>query len=324
MAAVVAGAALAAAAAWWANLQAIDGAIQTTRSTIKKLTLSGGVVPNQEVMDYLSARGQSLEARYNRWLALVTSPPPAEAASADPQLYFQERFHEVQRTLERLATARGLPVPEQLGFPKELPPSDTVTRLLIQLSLIEETAALMLEQPVTALSSFKVEDPEPVPEEDDGGTLAVRLPVRVRLSCSLAQLLKILGTIQRIRPVVDVRALRIQPVASAEQPPPGGAGAGILEAEMVLARYLLAPQAPHPPADEAAARRPRRGRSRREAAEPSTKAPVTGRGDDPSTRAPVASRESSLGIVPSERPSTGSGRSSRAGPRDERSESRDE
>jgi len=259
--AVVVGAALAGAAAWWANLQAIEATIRSTRSAIKKLTLSGGVPPNQDVMDYLKRRAASLDARYAHWLELVTSPPPAEAASADPQLYFQERFHEVQRTLERLATARGLAVPEQLGFPKELPPSDTVTRLLIQLSLIEETAALMLKQGVAALTSFTVEDPEPVPEEDQDGTLLVRLPIRVRLSCSLTQLLKILGTVQRARPLVDLRGLRVQP---------GSAADGTLEVEFVLARYVPAPRAPASVPEEATSRPPRRRRPPREKDDPST------------------------------------------------------
>jgi hypothetical protein len=242
--AMLSGAALAGFVGWRLNLQAIEQQIKDTRAGLKKLVLSGGIPPNQDVVDYFSSRETSLEQRYQHWLETVTTPPLAEAASADPQLYFQEQFHEVQRTLERLAAARAMPVPEQLGFPKELPPSDTVPRLLAQLSLIKETAALMLEQGLIGLSSFKIEDPEPVPEEEGGGTFLMRLPLRVRLTSSLPQLMKILGVIERTNPLIDVRAVRI---ASVDPPGP-------LEAELLLARYLLIAATQEPPPPEEATR----------------------------------------------------------------------
>jgi hypothetical protein len=149
-------------------------------------------------------------------------------AQADPQLYFQERFHEVQRALERLAAARDAAVPEQLGFPKELPPSDTVPRLLVQLALMQELAELAFEHQVSALTSLKVEDPQPVSGEDGEGPFVMRLPVRMRVTASLPQLMKILGAIEQKRPLIDVRGLRVA------SPPAGDA----LEVELVLARYL--------------------------------------------------------------------------------------
>ena len=149
--ALVVGAAGASFMAWKFNLQFIDGQINDKQTALKKLAVIGRIPPNQEVMDYLTARQTALENRYQHWIAVVAALPVAEAASADPQLAFQERFHAVQRTLERLATARSMPVPEELGFPKELPPTETVPRLLTQLELIEESAGLILEQRVTAL-----------------------------------------------------------------------------------------------------------------------------------------------------------------------------
>ena len=227
--AMVAGAALAGLFAWRVALQGIDQQIAAKRSAIKKLVLSGNLPPNQEVADYLAARQTALEARYQLWLTSVTTPPAADAAAqADPQLYFQERSHEVQRALERLAAARGVSAPEQLGFPKELPPSDTVPRLLMQLSLMQELAELAFEYQVSALSSLKVEDPQPVSGEEEEGPFVMRLPVRVRLTASLPQLMKILGAIEQKRPLIDVRSLRVtgQPAGDA------------LEIELVLARYL--------------------------------------------------------------------------------------
>lgn len=230
LAAMMAGAAAAGVLAWRVNLQAIDREVKQKRSDIKKLVLSGGIPPNQEVVDYLNARQASLEQRYTHWIEQVTVPPIAEAAAADPQLFFQEQVHEVQRTVERLATARKLAVPEQLGFPKELPPSDTVPRLLVQLSMIEESTGIILQQGVAALTSLKVEDPEPVPEEDGGGPFLTRLPLRVRLTCSLPQLMKTLGALERATPLLDVRTVRVANGASPET----------LDVELLLARYLLA------------------------------------------------------------------------------------
>ena len=273
--ALVLGVALAGVVAWWLNLQSLEDQIKETRAALKKARLSGSIPPNQDVMDYLNSRQTALEGRYQHWLELIAAPPLAEAASADAQLYFQEQFHEVQRTLERLAAARALAVPEQLGFPKELPPSDTVPRLLVQLSLIREAAQLILEQGVAALSSFKVEDPEAVPEEESSEPFLTRLPVRVRLTSSLPALMKILGAIERVRPLIEVRAIRVLSApppnvsvggAAVPSAAPAGESPGVsgpLEVELMLARYLITSASQEPPAAETAHRAaPKKGAAR--------------------------------------------------------------
>ena len=239
------GAMLAGVIAWRLNLRHIERQITARQSALKKLTVSGGIPPTEAVMEYLTSRQTSLEHRYQQWLKTVTVGPVADASAADPQLYFQEQVHEVQRTLERLATARGMPVPEQLGFPKELPPSDTVGRLLVQLSLMREAAALILEQGVLGLASLKVEDPETIAAEQGEGMFLMRLPVRLRVSATLPQLLKILSAIERVKPLIDVRALRIVPAATAASLAP--AETERLDAELLLARYV-AMEAPAPAA----------------------------------------------------------------------------
>lgn len=237
MSAMLAGAALAGILAWRLNLQGLEAEISGRRAALKKLTLSGNIPPNQDVMEHLNVRQRALEDRYGHWVEAVSVPPPPAAAAADPQLYFQEQFHQAQRMVERAAAARAMAAPEWLGFPKEIPPADTVPRLLAQLSLIHEAGALLLEQGVAALSSLKVEDPESVPEEKGEGAFLSRLPVRVRLSCSLAQFAKILAAIERARPRIDVRAVHIVAVEAQES----------LDVELVLARYLIA----NAPASEA-------------------------------------------------------------------------
>jgi hypothetical protein len=268
VAAMVAGAAVAGGIFWRLNLSAIDSQITAKTGAMKKLVLSGKIPPNDEVMAYLTSRQASLDRRYQQWLQRVASAPVAEAASADPQLYFQEQFHEVQRTLERLATARAMAVPEQLGFPKELPPSDTVPRLLIQLSLIKEAAALIFEQGVAALTSFKIDDPQPVPQPEGEEPFLTRLPVRVRFNASLPQLMKVLGAIQRTTPFIDVLAIRMAPAtaqvlapvaaanATAPQTVPApaagatGTATDTLEVELLLSRYLVTAETQGPPGDD--------------------------------------------------------------------------
>jgi len=246
LAATVAGAALAALIGWRLSLQSLDAQIQAKRAALKKLALSGGIPPTQDVMDHLTAHQLSLEGRYQHWLKAVTAPPLADAVRADPQLYFQEHLHEVQRTLDRLAAARGVPVPEQLGFPKELPPPDAVPRLLAQLALLEEATTLLFEQDVPVVSSLKIEDPEPAPDQEAGAFLQ-RLPVRVRLSASLPRLMQALGALARARPLIDVRALRVQPALPGGSP---GASGERLNAELVLARYLVVSATTEPAAAE--------------------------------------------------------------------------
>lgn len=276
LAAMAVGAAVASIVGWRVNLHNLEEQIQDKRVALKKLTVSGGIPPTQEVMDYLASRRTALEQRYGHLVQAATAPPLADAARVDPQLYFQEQLHEVQRILERLAAARGIPAPEQLGFPKELPPSDTVPRLLVQLSLMRELAELILEQGIPSLSSLKVEDPETVSDEEDAGAFLIRLPVRVRFTGSLPHVLKVLGAIHRANPLIDARMLRILPTslqsgslpaAPSTQPnPPASTGQGRgngvtragtktpdsnqLEVEFLLARYLIVTEASEPDSAE--------------------------------------------------------------------------
>jgi hypothetical protein len=244
MVALVVGAGAAGLAAWQMNLRSLESQVKDKRSLLKKLVLSGGIPPNEEVMEYLKGRQRALDERYLQRVKQVAAPPLAEAAKADPQLHFQQQFHDVQRTLERLATARDLPAPAQLGFPKELPPSDTVPRLLVQLSLMQDVATLVLEQGVTGLASLKVEDPESVPEEGGEAAFLIRLPVRLRFTATLSELMKVLAALERVDPLIDVRSIRAQTAASgsADAAEPA-AGPETLDVDLVVARYLvLAPQ----------------------------------------------------------------------------------
>ena len=220
---------------WRVSLSAADREIQEKRSALKKLTLSGGVPPNQEVRDYLVSRQAAIEKRYQDRLKMVTFSPPEGATGDEAQLYFRERSHELQRTLERLAKARAVAVPEQLGLPKELPPPDVVPPLLVQLTLMQEAATLMFDQGPVAIASLKIEEPEPVAKQGTEEPFLLRLPVRIRLSGSLPQMLKVLSALQRAEPMVDLRGIRLSP----------GEAPDTLDAEIVVARYLaVAPAEP--------------------------------------------------------------------------------
>ena len=225
--AVAAGMALTLIAGWRIGLQNLDGQIAAKRAAVKKLVLGGGIPPNQEVMEYLTSRGLALEQREREWLGAVTWLPLAEATSADPQLYFQQQLHEIQRTIERLATARGMTVPQQLGFPKELPPADTVPRLLAQAMLMQEMTALIFDQKVAEFASVKLEDPDTSPETEDGLALT-RLPIRVRVTCTLPQLMQGLKAVRAATPLIDVRELRIETGTAPES----------LDVELLACRYL--------------------------------------------------------------------------------------
>ena len=234
-------------AAWQLQLQQLDRRAQQKRAALKKLVLTGGIPPNQEVMNYLTARHTSLERRYAHWLDAVAAPPMAEEAQADPQLYFQQQVHEVQRTIERLATGRGVPVPEQLGLPKDLPPPDAVPRLLAQLALMQEATQLLYEQGVEKIASVKIEDPTAMAEREEAGAFLFQLPVRVRFTANLADLMKALGATERVRPLIDVLSLRVGT---------GTAAGAALEVDALFARYLVS-GASEPGAEKPEPTRPR-------------------------------------------------------------------
>lgn len=215
---------------WRVQAEALNQEIARKRSALKTLHLGGRLPPNREALAYLTGRGTALDQQYAKAVRLIAMLPSADEAHADPQLYFQQRVHEVQRTLERLATARGMPSPSQLGFPKDVPPADAVPRLLLQLELIEDAAELILAQDITQLASVKVEDPQPVAADKEDGVDAflMRLPVRLRLTCSLETLTNVLGVLDRAKPIADVQVLRLK-----------STDAGALDVELVLTRYLV-------------------------------------------------------------------------------------
>jgi len=226
--ATLSGAVVASALAWRLHVATVEREIAEKRDALKRLVLSGGVAPTEGVMAYLEQRGAALELQHARWVELVGAPVPEDAVKTDPQLYFQEQVHDVQRTLERLAAARGLRAPELLGFPKELPPTDTVPRLLVQLSLIEDATELIFGQGVTALTSCKVEDPQPITEAAASRPMLLRLPVRMRLTATLPVLLRLLSALQHARPIMSVSMLRMTAGGPTEE----------LDVELVVSRHL--------------------------------------------------------------------------------------
>ena len=263
---LVMGGAIAAGSTWVASMQQLERTVARKRAALKPLQLPGRIPPNQEVHDYLVKRTAALEARYRALLERVGSGAASTESRTNPQLFFQERVHDMQRTLERLATARSADPPEQLGLPKELPPPDVVPRLLVQLDLIQQGSELIMSQGNAHLLSVKLEDPELMPPPaDEQPAFLMRLPVRFRFECSLPAVTKILGIVERAKPFIDVEGLSLRrPEADGTDTAAGDKGAdkgksdpaksetgkadtgkSILEAELVLARYLVtAPELP--------------------------------------------------------------------------------
>ena len=213
---------------WHAAIQEMDRQIARKRSALKGLYVIGRLPPNQEVTEYLAGRTATLEAQYRDAVSLAGAPPAGLADVADPQLFFQQRVHEVQRLLERLAAGRETPVPAQLGFPKELPPADAVPRFLTQLALIESLGDRTMSLPgVSQVTSFKLEDPQPLPALEEGDeSFITLLPIRIKLTCTLDALAKLLGLLDQERPLMQMHGLRVG------APEPNAA----LEVEFVLAR----------------------------------------------------------------------------------------
>ena len=234
---------------WHATMQELNRQIARKRSGLKSLYIVGRLPPNREVTEYLAGRTAVLKALYDETVSVAgqSSDTLARegASAADPQLFFQERVHEVQRLLERLAAGRDSPVPAQLGFPKELPPPDAVPRFLTQLSLIESVGQRVMELPgVLQVTSFKVEDPQSLPTADqDEASFITLFPVRVKLTCSLDALAKVIGLLDEERPLIQVRSVRIT------APDPEAA----LDVELVLARAGIDAALPDAAADSDAA-----------------------------------------------------------------------
>jgi hypothetical protein len=245
------------AAAWAMRMGSLAEQIQAKRKALKTMHLAGRVPPNQQVMDYLASRGSALEGRYREALALMTVSPAGLEGRSDPQLYFQQRVHEVQNALARLASARDLAAPLVLGLPKDLPPPDVAPRFLIQLAMVQEVAEVIIPIPqISELASFKVEDPQPVAAAEERDAFLTRLPIRVRGRATLKGVATLLAMLDRIKPVVDVVSLRLSAPKAAAEPAAAAAGGAaepaaeaapvdVLEFDCVAVRYLVTtPQLP--------------------------------------------------------------------------------
>jgi hypothetical protein len=226
-------------AAWRLHLRSLEHEAAERRLALKRLTISGDIPPTEDVVSYLQSRHSSLERSFHHWLDWMSVPPVAAAPGVDAQVLYQERVHDVQRSLERLAAARTLKPPELLGLPKELPPAETVPRLLTQLQLIQDCAELILKQDGVTLISFKVDDPEAVALPESTVVLMTRLPVRVRLAAPLPPVMAILDALGKSKPLIDVRAFQVVTDGS---PPQSGSPAP-LDVEALVARYLIDPAA---------------------------------------------------------------------------------
>jgi hypothetical protein len=101
------------------------------------------------------------------------------------------------------------------------------------LALLREAAILVFEQGVELVPSLKIEDPEPANSSDGLGSLLARLPVRVRLRCSMTQLMRLLVAIEHASPVIEPEAIRLTASDQAER----------LEVELLLTRVVIPPGA---------------------------------------------------------------------------------
>ncbi len=229
------GAATAAGLLWRLTVRGVEQEIAQHQRGLSSLHLSGRVPPNREVMAYLTRRMDALSAQYQQAVSLVAPSLPQRPGDDDPQLAFQERVHEVQRTLERLTTARGMSIPLQLGLPKELPPAETVPRFLLQLTLIEELAeVIMTVDGVSQLVSFKAEDPRAVSAGEEAAFVTA-LPVHVHLSCALGALTTLLHLLDQAQPVMALQRMQVASSGALS----GTGGPSSLDVELVVARYVV-------------------------------------------------------------------------------------
>ena len=218
---------------WGWRVQALDRAIQDTRNNLKKLHVGERVPPNREVMDYFTQRADALTHQYDAALKRLTvgSADQLLAGQADPQLYFQERLHEVRGALERTAKARNMEAPLFLGLPKELPPVDAVPRFVVQVGLMQDIGERLMAVPgVAQVVSLKADDPQEVePLQKGDESFLMRLPVRVRVQCSLEALGTLLSVWSHSTPVVELQEVHVN------HPP----ATPTLDVECVVARYVV-------------------------------------------------------------------------------------
>ncbi|MDP2920824.1 MAG: Amuc_1100 family pilus-like protein [Candidatus Omnitrophota bacterium] len=199
---------------------------------MKRFITLTGTVPSKESFTRMQKEKEALEEKFSG-LAGIVDPEKARLSgkSAEAGLYFIERLHSTMKRFEAEAGAKGIKLPENLGFGDGLPKDNMVPVLMRQLETIEFAIAALLKGEYSDIYGLKILKPieyvEPVSKE----LFYTELPVQVSVKTGTDTLMKTLLELKNASPVISVKEIHVKSIEP---------GSGDVEISLVLSTFMIA------------------------------------------------------------------------------------
>ena len=210
----------------------IDEELERKISDMKRFITLTGTVPSKESFAKMEKEKNSLEEKFSGLVDFV-DPKKARLSekNAEAGLYFIEKLHSTMKKFESDSVAKGVKLPENLGFGDGLPKDNMVPVLLRQLEIIEFVVEILLKNggsDVYALKPLKsIENIEPVSTK----LFYTELPVQISIKTGIKTLMNLLLELKNASPVISVKELHVKSIEP---------DSGDVEIRLVLSSFMVA------------------------------------------------------------------------------------
>jgi hypothetical protein len=210
----------------------IDEELERKISDMKKFITLTGTVPSKESFAKMEKEKNALRERFSGLVDFV-DPEKTRLSekNAEAGLYFIEKLHSAMKKFESEAVAKGVKLPENLGFGDGLPKDNMVPVLLRQLEIIEFSVGILLKDKGADIYSLKplksIENIEPVSK----GLFYTELPVQISIKTDTKTFMNLLQELKNASPIISVKELHVKSIEP---------DTGDVEISMVLSSFMVA------------------------------------------------------------------------------------
>lgn len=209
----------------------IDEELERKIGDMKRFITLTGTVPSKESFFRMEKEKDSLEENF-LGLADFVDPKKTRMSEKNSEagLYFIEKLHSTIKKFESESSAKGMKLPENLGFGDGLPKDNMVPVLLRQLEIIEFTVGILLKNEGSDVYGLKplksIEYIEPVSKK----LFYTELPVQISVKTDTRTFMNLLLELKNASPVISVKELHVKSIEP---------DSGDTEVSMVLSSFMV-------------------------------------------------------------------------------------
>lgn len=209
----------------------MDEELERKTTEIKKYIKLTGSLPSRESFSKLEKENAELENRFSELVNFI-DPEKARLSKSDTEagLYFIERLHSTMKKFETESSAKGIKLPENLGFGDGLPKDNMVSVLIRQLEIMEFVVEALLKSEKINIYTLKPLKSIEYLELGAKTVFYTELPVQVSIRTDNKTLINLLLGLKNISPVISVKELHLKSDEASRE----------LEASMVLSSFAIA------------------------------------------------------------------------------------